>query len=60
LLSNQFGESIDEEINAELDSILANSMPEIPNHEIPVADKKQREKKNVTAEKTKKMAVEAD
>ena len=41
-MSNRFNESIDEEINAELVSILTDSISEITNHEIPGAEKKQK------------------
>jgi hypothetical protein len=41
-LSNRFDLSIEEEINAGLDSILADSMSEITNHEIPGAEQKRK------------------
>jgi len=41
-LSNRFDVSIEEEINAGLDSILADSISEITNHEIPGAEKKRK------------------
>jgi len=60
LLASQYDtEDIDEEINAELDSLLANSMPDVPNHELP-SQMKQKEKNGKVSEKTKKIAVAAE
>ena len=54
LISGQFaGESIDDEINAELESIIANSMPEVPSDHIPIpiAEKSNVNKKGLSFEK---------
>ncbi len=41
MISGQFDtESKDEEINAELDSLLLNSLPEVPADKIPIKNKK--------------------
>ena len=47
-MSNQFSnESVDDEINAELDSILATQLPEVPSQKLPEIETKQKDKKGI-------------
>ena len=47
-MSNQFNnESVDDEINAELDSILSTQLPEVPSQKLPEIETKQKDKKGI-------------